>query len=60
MDYMLGHIILLIIMPLVNLNIIIFKISELFSLVALVNVASIVAYILHVESAIKGYKDYYI
>ena len=56
MDYMLGHIILLIIMPLVNLNIIIFKISELFSLVALVNVASIVAYILHVESAIKGYK----
>ena len=56
MDYIIVNIILLILIPLISLNLIIFDIYKAVIANFLLHTASQIAFILHVESAIKGYK----
>jgi AraC-like DNA-binding protein len=56
LDYIIVNIILLILIPVISLNIIIFDIYKVVTINLLLHTASQIAFILHVESAIKGYK----
>ena len=55
-DYIIVNIILLILIPVISLNLIIFDIYKAVIANLLLHTASQIAFILHVESAIKGYK----
>ena len=56
LDYIIVNIILLIIIPVISINLIIFDIYKVVTINLLLHTASQIAFILHVESAIKGYK----